>query len=47
MYWREFERTPRPAGIASFQLSPESTALEREKKREVAGIEGGAFFETS
>jgi hypothetical protein len=33
--------------MASFQLSPENTALVREKKRDVAGREGGADFETS
>jgi hypothetical protein len=47
MYWRVLERTPRAAGIANFQLSPEKTVLVREKKREVAGIEGGAVLDTS
>jgi hypothetical protein len=32
--------------MAIFQLSPVKTALVREKNREVAGMEGGAVFET-
>jgi hypothetical protein len=47
MYRREFDRTSRLAGMASFQLSPEKTALVREKKSDVAGMEGGAALETS
>ena len=47
IYCREFDKTPRAAGRASFQLSPEKTALVREKNRDVAGIEGGAALETS
>jgi hypothetical protein len=47
IYCSELDKTPRLAGIASFQLSPETTALVREKKRDVAGIEGGAALETS
>lgn len=33
--------------MASFQLSPENTALVSEKKSDVAGRDGGAAFETS
>lgn len=47
MYCSELARVYKLAGIASFQLSPENTELEREKKREVAGIDGGIVFEIS
>lgn len=47
MYCKELASVYRLAGKASFQLSPEKTVLVREKKRDVAGMDGGAVLETS